>query len=208
MRDPSRTLAIDAGSSADDALHRVIGIAPLPLLMGEQQTDYAGVAQRIVQASRPRDAVEEFLLRDVIDLTWEILRLRRLKAGTIKASMSDGVRKVLDSVGRGYSDVNRLSGNWAGGDKRARQEVDAILAKADLTMEEVTAKTFESKIDVFERIDRMSASAEARRNNALREIDRHRETVGVAARKAIDEVEDVEFRDVETGEVTEGSTSR
>jgi hypothetical protein len=32
--------------------------------------------------------VEEFLLRDVIDLTWEILRLRRLKAGTIKASMS------------------------------------------------------------------------------------------------------------------------
>jgi hypothetical protein len=115
MRDPSRTLAIDAGSSADDALHRVIGIALLPLLMGEQQTDYAGVAQRIVQASRPRDAVEEFLLRDVIDLTWEILRLRRLKAGTIKASMSDGVRKVLDSVGRGYSDLNRLSGNWAGG---------------------------------------------------------------------------------------------
>jgi hypothetical protein len=94
------------------------------------------------------------------------------------------------------------------GSKRARQEVDAILAKADLTMEEVTGKTFESKIDVFERIDRMSASAEARRNNALREIDRHRETVGVAARKAIDEVEDVEFRDVETGEVTEGSTSR
>jgi hypothetical protein len=71
-------------------------------------------------------------------------------------------------------------------------------------MEEVTAKTFESKIDVFERIDRMSASAEARRNNALREIDRHRETVGTAARKAIDEVEDVEFREVDIDEVTEG----
>jgi hypothetical protein len=60
----------------------------------------------------------------------------------------------------------------------------------------------------FERIDRMSASAEARRNNALREIDRHRETVGAGARKAIDEVEDVEFREVETGETTKGPPFR
>jgi hypothetical protein len=51
MRDPSRTLAIDAGSSADDALHRVIGIAPLPLLMGEQQTDYRVERDRV----RPAD---------------------------------------------------------------------------------------------------------------------------------------------------------
>ena len=45
----------------------------------------------------------------------------------------------------------------------------------------------------------MQASAEARRNNALREIDRHREATGAAVRRAIDEVEDVEFRDIETG---------
>ena len=48
----------------------------------------------------------------------------------------------------------------------------------------------------------MLASAEARRNNALREIDRHRDAAGAAVRQAIDEVEDVEFRDVETGEVS------
>jgi hypothetical protein len=34
-----------------------------------------------------------------------------------------------------------------GGDKRAHQEVDTILAKAELTTEEVIAKTFGSKID-------------------------------------------------------------
>jgi hypothetical protein len=60
----------------------------------------------------------------------------------------------------------------------------------------------ELKLDVFERIDRMLASAEARRNNALREIDRHREAAGAAARRALDQVEDVEFRDVETGETS------
>jgi hypothetical protein len=63
----------------------------------------------------------------------------------------------------------------------------------------VTAKTLESKLDSFERLDRMLASAEARRNNALREIDRHRAALGAAMRQAVDEVQDAEFRDVETG---------
>ena len=76
------------------------------------------------------------------------------------------------------------------------------LNEAGLTIDEATAKTLESKIDIFERIDRMLASAEARRNNALREIDRHRDAAGAAVRRAIDEVEDVEFRDIETGEVS------
>ena len=67
------------------------------------------------------------------------------------------------------------------------------------------AEALSSKIDTFERIDRTVASAEARRNNALREIDRHRSTLGAAVRQAIDKVEDAGFRDVETGEVSGGS---
>jgi hypothetical protein len=58
-------------------------------------------------------------------------------------------------------------------------------------------------IDSFERFDRMLASAEARRNNALREIDRHREALGDAIRRAVD-VQDAEYRDIETGEMGGG----
>ena len=46
-----------------------------------------------------RDAIEEFLMRDVVDLTWEILRLRRVKAGILRASVGDGVSKVPAGVG-------------------------------------------------------------------------------------------------------------
>ena len=74
-----------------------------------------------------------------------------------------------------------------------------MLKKAGLTMDDVMAEAFAKEIDSFERFDRMLASAEARRNNALREIDRHRAALGAAVRQAIDEVEDAEFRDVETG---------
>ena len=47
----------------------------------------------------------------------------------------------------------------------------------------------------------MLGSSETRRNNALREIERHRAAFGAWMRNAVDEVEDAEFRDVETGEV-------
>lgn len=94
---------------------------------------------------------------------------------------------------------------WASGDAGARIKFAKILKKAELTMDEVVAETFAHEIDFLERLDRMLASAEARRNNALREIDRHREALGAAMRQAINEVQDVQFRDVETGEESEGS---
>jgi hypothetical protein len=64
-------------------------------------------------------------------------------------------------------------------------------------MDDVLAEASASEIDSLERFDSMVASAEARRNNALREIDRHRSTLGAALRQVIEEVEEAEFRDVE-----------
>jgi hypothetical protein len=191
-------------SAVSSAVSRVVGIAPAPLLPGEKQADYAEVALRIVRAAQPRDAIEEFLVRDVVDLTWEILRLRRVKAGIIRASAGDGVRLVLAGVGHPYREGDALSHSWVAGNKRARTKVEAILTKAGMTIDEVTAKTFLSKLDSFERLDRMLASLEARRNNALREIDRHRAALG-GGRQSIEEIEDADFRDVETGQATTGT---
>jgi hypothetical protein len=185
--------------SGEDSLDRVAAIAPVPLLPGEQEAEYATLAARIVAAAQPRDVIEELLTRDVVDLTWEIFRLRRAKTGILKASMSAGLDGVLRSLGHWELAGQHLSQEWAAGYLQARKKVDGILRKAGLTIEDVTARTLDSKIENFERLDRMLGSAEARRNNALREIERHREALGAAMRKAIDEVQDAEFRDVETG---------
>jgi len=89
----------------------------------------------MVTVAQPKDAVEEFLTRDVVDLTWEILRLRRLKVGLLRASMGDGVRKVIQRI---TSDermdifaTQNLAANWAGGDKSAQKEVASALQKAN-----------------------------------------------------------------------------
>jgi hypothetical protein len=191
-------------SSGGGVLNRIIAIAPAPVLPGDDQSLYAEMAERIVKEADPKDSIEELLIRDVIDLAWEVFRIRRLKVGILRASTATGVRTMLDELGHGPSlgfDYNRKLGQrWAAGDKSAKTEVKVALSKAGLTIDEVTAKTAEEKIETFERLDRMLASAEARRNNALREIGRHREALRFAARSAIDEIEDAEFREVESGD--------
>jgi hypothetical protein len=199
------SVVADHPSAVSDVLDRVVAIAPAPLLPGEKETNYTDVALQIVRAAKPRDAIEEFLVRDVVDLTWEILRLRRVKAGSLRASMGVGVRLVLVGVGGDHSEAGKLGNSWAAGNDSARNKVDVILNKAGLTIDEVTARTLENKLDSFERLDRLLASAEARRNNALREIDRHRDALGGGVRRSIEEIEDAEFQDVETGEAAAGA---
>lgn len=198
------SIAAKHPSAVFDLLDRVVAIAPAPLLPGEKQADYVDLALRMVKTAQPRDAIEEFLVRDVVDLTWEILRLRRVKAGILRASMGVGVQDVLAGLGVDYNKRNKLGESWAAGDDAARTKVDVILTNAGLTIDEATARTLENKLDSFERLDRMLASAEARRNNALREIDRHRDALGGGVRRSIEEIEDAEFRDVETGEAAAG----
>ena len=48
------------------------------------------------------------------------------------------------------------------GDKDARKEVEAVLDKARLSIDDVTVRTLEYKLDSSERLDRMLASTEAR----------------------------------------------
>src|SRR5271166_3789375 len=106
-------------------------MAPAPLLPGEKEEEFLQLAARIVGAAKPKDAIEEILIRDAIDLTWEIFRLRRIKAGVIKGSTSAGVRKLFDSLGHGegeiYGYTTNLGQAWASGDKSARKEVEAGL---------------------------------------------------------------------------------
>lgn len=197
-------------SSGADLLDRVIGVAPSPLLPGEAEANYLGIAERIVAVAQPRDAIEEFLTRDVIDRTWDIFRWRRMTAGLLRAATGRGVRKILSTIG--YRDtgfdiigkVDRFAEEWASGKASARKDFAEMLNKAGLTMDDVMAEAGASEINSLERFDRRLASAEAGRNNALREIDRHRSALGAAVRQVVDEVEDAEFRDVETGEVTKG----
>src|SRR5580700_7524875 len=86
-------------SPAIAVINRLAAIAPTPLLPGEQEADYAEFALAIVKAAHPKDAIEDLLTRDVIDLPWEVLRLRRLKARLLRGATSSGISSVMYRLG-------------------------------------------------------------------------------------------------------------
>ena len=59
------------------------------------------------------------------------------------------------------------------------------------------ANALREKIDDIERIDRLTAIAESRRNAALREIGRRRAVLGETLRRSVREIEDDDFADGE-----------
>ena len=52
-------------------------------------------------------------------------------------------------------------------------------------------------LEHIERIDRLTAIAESRRNASLREIDRRQAVLGQTLRRSLQEVEDAEFKVIE-----------
>ena len=95
-----------------------------------------------------------------------------------------------------YSEASELASAWHARDAEARETVAQVLEQADLTMDAVMAETLSLKLDPIERIDRMIATAEARRASVLREIDRRRAAFAASLREAAQAIEDAEFKEV------------
>ena len=179
-----------------DRAHRLTLLGPPPLIEGEDAAAYGELLNRISAAVKPRDILEEIWVRDVVDLVWEGLRWRRLKSNLLAASTHAGLKKVLDPL-CGYIEADRLAESWARNEAAGRKQVKQLLASASLSMDAVMAQTLALKISDIERIDRLVMAAEARRDATLREIERHRATLGQALRRETEQVEEGEFEEVD-----------
>jgi hypothetical protein len=168
---------------------------PSPLTEGEDARQYDEIQTRFSATIKPKDILEEMWTRDVVDLTWEILRMRRLKAELLTSVMSEGIDRILDQL-LDWEEAHELSKAWSARDPEAIKSVDELLAARGLTLEHATARGLAARIEVFERIDRMAMAAEARRNSALRELERHRASLAQALRQASDDVIEAEYQDV------------
>lgn len=175
--------------------NRLILFGPPPLLEGEDAAAYDKLLALITETLKPQDIFEEFWVRDALDLSWEVLRWRRVKSQLVKANLHRGMKGVLERL-TGYLNADALAGGWATGDEETVEQVNELLSQASLTMDEVIAETIAIKISDIERIDRLTMNAEVRRNAVLREVDRHRTNKSQALIAAIDTVEDVEYTEV------------
>lgn len=192
--------------STDVALTRLSLFGPPPLLDGEDPVAYDELLARVSGAVKPTEALEEIWVRDVVDLAWETLRLRRIKASLFNANASRGLQELLENF-MDPSEAEDLAIKWAVKDRATIKKVDKCLASYGLTMDAVMAETLLLKIDDVERIDRMIMGAEARRNSALREFERHRASFARSLRQASDEIIDAQSDLIKAPQITDRSAA-
>ena len=66
-----------------------------PLLAGEDAADFDELYDRIWEAVKPADIVDEMFLFDIACIEWELLRWRRLKLSLVRSRASASLCKFL-----------------------------------------------------------------------------------------------------------------
>jgi hypothetical protein len=83
-------------------------LGQLPLIRGEDGCAYNELCARIAAAVKPKDFIEEIWVRDVADLSWEVFRLRRIKAKVWTSNVAAAIRSTLRGV-CGEAQAKKLS---------------------------------------------------------------------------------------------------
>ena len=66
-----------------------------PLLATEGPNDYDALLNALAREVRPCDIVEWLWVKDIADLTWEILRYRRIKAAHLNGQFTSALARRL-----------------------------------------------------------------------------------------------------------------
>ena len=194
----AKTKNIPSVLSSQGNLRKLIG--PAPLLAGEDAAAYEALRSKFFISVAPTDIVEEMWLNDCVDLTWEILRLRRLKSKRLSYFVR---KKVIDEVKYYYEadDRDQLTEEWHQREPVTVASVQGVLQRNGLDEETVTANELFYNKESFEKIERLIAGLESRRNIMLREIDRHRDTLARRLRETSRDITDAEFEEVPAGKL-------
>src|SRR4030081_2088661 len=89
-------LPVPLATSPRPATLAIFGRAPL--IPGDDTAGYDTLLAGVSGTVAPGDVIEEAWVRDVVDLIWEAVRLRRLKAALMPACADRGLRDVLTGI--------------------------------------------------------------------------------------------------------------
>jgi hypothetical protein len=166
---------------------------PPPILEGEDSRAYNKMFDRVFDAIGPTDFIEEIWVRDLVDVTWAMLRWRR----TLAALLTDEVWEETNDLatplaedqaqlmeGSEKEEMDRLldSNSELSWEARVAKYPHAnekfqklwSAAKSTLNMDLIQARVLRRNLDTIERIENLVLIAQRRIDEVIRELDRHR----------------------------------
>jgi hypothetical protein len=170
---------------------------PRPLLHGEDPDAFDNLYAQVSAAVGPSDMLEAIWVHDIVELEWQLVRLRQLRIDLLNLHVRDYLKHELVRLSALKTaadpeqddgtcwDVETLIAEWIRRKPRALKVVVSLLALENRSMDDVYAVIFARDIEKYERLDYLIAGLEGRRNTIVREIDRHRLVLGSAVRQAL-----------------------
>jgi len=171
-RESNVTDSINAGSDKKPGEFKFRPV----LLKGESKDEFAALVDELNRNVQPKQFIEHMYVNEIANLTWEIIRFRRFKTTLINnryhRAPASILRQILFPPGTAATAdtilaPDRLAYDWLTS-QETKERVSRLLQEAGLDESSVEAEAFRLSLTDIENIDRLLASAEARREKALR----------------------------------------
>jgi hypothetical protein len=157
---------------------------PSFLLPGEDAGDFEVIRQMMVDDIRPQTNIEWLWTLDIVELSWEILRYRRLKERVLNAHRAAAIEAILlrldgegmptEAMPTVHIQAKRTATEWRD-DRSAAVEIEARLRRSGIDNIDINAEVFVQAHRLFEMFDQLMQLAQTRRTGLLREISIRRE---------------------------------
>jgi hypothetical protein len=173
-----------------------------PLLSAESADEFASLRKQLENEIHPEGPIEQIYLDEFAIIIWEIWRLRRYKTVIINNARLEALQKILEQLlcrpdydpdsdfiyvhSRAAEDLAR---SWFD-NKKAQTRVAKLLRKFQMDEGAIEAEAFRLCAEDLERLDRMLALAEVRREKALRCIADYRQILSKQLQQAANRILD------------------
>jgi hypothetical protein len=159
-------------------------LGPSWTVEGEDVQLYEDLLAAVGSAVKPTDLIDWLLLKDFVDLIWEIQRNRRNRESLMRKGRRAAMRRVLASIMPGQGplimtesdEASLLALNWFSGDEAAIKRVEELFAQAGLLASDITAQTLSTNAQEFDRLEARDELYQSRQNSL-----RSKSNVGVPA---------------------------
>ena len=184
---------------------------PPPVLSTEEPKQFEEMFERVIACLKPRDTVEFILIRHFVYALWEIERFTRY--GTIsierwhrqllanQAQQNKLLNERKESLARNNAEAASLKPADIGKLVGLKDKILEVVSDVDDIFERRATefehnRAFQTGIRFQERLDKLMTSRIARRNDALRRLEKYRAGLGKQAQKAAKEILEAEFEEI------------
>jgi hypothetical protein len=172
-----------------------------PLVMTESQIEFDRISDALEQLIKPDGIVEQMYVTDMAHFIWEILRLRRCKAQIINANLHSVILEIIGDRAQSESidwrscttrdDIQITATEFPKPifmgeevNEHALQTIDLLGLDAAAIEAQAVRRSFSD----LDRLERLLAALEARRDKALRRVAEYRAGLSQILRECSDRI--------------------